>query len=251
MSWPVFDVAEIAQEASERAGVDFRSGYALRAARRALELLSIEWSNRGLNLWTIEGPTAIALQPGINRYSLPEDTVDLVEHVIRTWRFFGPEGSVDPGAAPPFSFGQWSEWGPNAYTDMPLVRQTFSEYSHIPNKQARGRPTLIHVRRNIKPYFVLWMTPPPIPFYQVILWRMRRMKSLGYGGEGQPEIPWRFVPALIAGLAYYMSLKSKDQNVLQRVQLLKAVYEEQFQMAADEDRERASFFFIPGGYQRV
>lgn len=243
MSWPVFDVAEIAQEASERAGVDFRSGYALRSARRSLELLSVEWSNRGLNLWTIEGPTAVTLQPGVNQYSLPEDTVDLVEHAIRTWNISG--GFSEPEEPPPSSYGQWSEWGSGAYTDLPLVRQTFSEYSHIPNKLARGRPTLIHVRRQVRPYFVLWMTPPRTPLYQVLLWRMRRMGSLGSGGEGRPEIPWRFVPALTAGLAYYLAMKSKDASALARVQLLKAAYEEQFGLASDEDRERASFYFVP------
>jgi hypothetical protein len=251
-SWPTFDVAEIAQEASERAGVDFRSGYALRTARRSLELLSIEWANRGLNLWTIEGPTPVGLQPGVNKYSLPEDTVDLVEHALRTWNLSDPRGGwVPPEAAPPLSYGQWTPWGQHAYTDLPLTRQTFSEYAAIPNKQALGRPTLIHVRRAIQPYFMLWMTPPQAPFYQTLVWRMRRMKTLGYGGEGQPEIPWRFIPAMIAGLAYYLSLKSKDQDVLQRVSLLKASYEEQFGLASDEDRDRASFFWVPGGYERI
>ena len=88
-------------------------------------------------------------------------------------------------------------------------------------------------------------------FCSLTVWRMRRMRTLGAGGEGRPEIPFRFIPAIIAGLAYYMALKSKDQNVMQRVPLLKASYEEQFTLASDEDRDRASFFLVPGGYARL
>ena len=228
-SWPIFDVAEIAQEASERAGIEFRSGYALRTARRSLELLSIEWANRGLNLWTIDGPTPINLLPGISQYWLPEDTVDLIEHDLRTWNVSGS----------------------STYTDLPLNRMTISEYAAIPNKPAIGRPTVIHIRRQIKPYFVLWMVPDVTPVSQLIVWRLRRMKSLGPGGTGTPEIPWRFIPAMIAGLAYYMSLKSKDPNATQRIGLLKTSYEEQFGLASDEDRDRAAIFWVPGGYERI
>jgi hypothetical protein len=238
-SFPVFDLAEIAQESAERAGIDFRSGYALRTARRSLELLSIEWANRGLNLWTIEGPISISLQSGIYQYYLPEDTVDLIEHTVRTWYVPYPPAPPGPGT------------NPTPYSDQPLDRMTISEYAAIPNKLARGRPTIIHIRRQIKPYFVLWMVPPVSPFYQLIVWRLRRMKSLGAGGTGQPEIPWRFIPAMIAGLAYYMSMKSKDPNATQRVELLKAAYEEQFGLASDEDRDRASIHWVPGGYERI
>ena len=226
-AWPLFDVAEIAEEASQRAGVDLRSGYDLRSARRSLELLCIEWANRGLNLWTVEGPSVVSLQPGINRYSLPNDTVDLVDHILRT------------------------VWGTAAgqYTDLAMDRMTLPEYDAIPNKLASGRPTIIHIRREINPYFYVWMVPPSTPSYQVVYWRLRRMKSVGVGGTGVPEIPWRFVPAMVAGLAFYLALKSKDPNVAQRVETLKGAYEEQFQLASDEDRDRAAFHFVPGGYQ--
>jgi len=226
-TWPTFDVAEIAQEASERAGIEFRAGYALRTARRALELLCIEWANRGLNLWTIEGPISIDLIPHRERYFLPLDTVDMVEQLIRTW------------------------WGSRAgqFTDLPVDRMTLPEYSAIPNKYSLGRPTIVCMRRAIRPFVYVWMVPPTVPFYQLVYWRLRRMRALGSGGTGEPEIPWRFVNAMIAGLAYYLALKSKDPNVLQRVQMLKADYEEQFQLASDEDRDRASFRFVPGGYE--
>lgn len=227
--WPVFDVAEIAQEASERAGIDFRSGYALRTARRALELLFIEWANRGLNLWTIEGPIPVDLVPGQIKYFLPEDTVDLVDIVVR----------------------QWYGSGRGQFTDLPVDRMTLPEYDAIPNKSATGRPTLVNVRRSIQPYIRVWMAPPERPFYQLILWRLKRIASVGQGGTGVPDVPWRFVPALIAGLAYYMALKSADPKAAPRVDALKAFYEEQFQLASDEDRDRAAFRFTPGGYQWI
>ena len=229
--WPVFDVVEISQEASERAGIEFRSGYSLRTARRALELLSLEWANRGLNLWTIDGPVSVDLIPGEDEYALPDDTVDLIEHVVRTWQ-------SDPAAPAP----------DQAYTDQPIDRFTLPEYAAVTNKRAQGRPTVINVRREIQPYFKLWMVPPANPFYQLVYWRLRRLAPLGPGGVGVPEIPWRFIPAMVAGLAYYLALKSTDPNAVPRIDMLKACYEEAYQLAADEDRDRASFKFVPGGY---
>jgi hypothetical protein len=230
--WPVFDVVEIAQEASERAGIEFRSGYALRSARRALELLSIEWANRGLNLWTIEGPVTLDLLPGMDTYDLPVDTVDLVEHSLRTFS----SGSAGPG-----------------YTDLPLTRYTLPEYAAITNKQAPGRPSIIHVRREIQPYFHVWMVPDlrATGLYQLLYWRLRRLGPLGAGGASMPDIPWRFIPAMVAGMAYYMALKSTDPNAVPRIEMLKGCYEEQYTLAADEDRDRASFRFTPGGYQQL
>lgn len=230
-AWPTFDVAEIAQEASERAGVEFRSGYSLRTARRSLELMSIEWANRGLNLWTVEGPFKVALVPGVEQYTLPEDTVDLVEHVLRQ----------PAGATPDPDDGQ----------DFPLDRWGFSDFATIPNKAAVGRPSVICVRRLIRPYFLIWMTPPASPVYQVVYWRLRRMRSVGAGGAGTPDIPWRFIPAMTAGLAYHLALKSHDPEVFARVQALKGDYEEQFSLAADEDRDRAAVRWVPGGNYEV
>jgi len=250
-AWPDFDLAEISQEASERAGIEFRSGYALRTARRSLELLLIEWANRGLNLWTIDGPTPINLEPGVSQYWLPEDTVDLIDHVTRTWNVANQAAWVPPGQTPPPSSGTWQIAGPYSYIDMPLSRMSVGEYAAIPSKNAPGRPSIIHIRRQIKPYFHIWMVPPASPFYQIMVWRLRRMRPLPEGGAGEPEVPWRFIPALIAGLAYYMSLKSKDPNATQRVPLLKAAYEEQFNLASDEDRDRAAVYWVPGGYDRI
>jgi len=225
--WPVFDVVEICQEASEQAGIEFRSGYALKTARRSLELLCIEWANRGLNLWTVEGPVTLDLEPGVWEYTVPDDTVDLIEHALR---------EVNPNGT---------------YNDWPLDRMTLPEYAAINNKLAVGRPSILNMRREISPYFDIWMVPPVSPAYQIVYWRLRRMRSVGTGGTGTPEVPWRFVPALISGLAYHLALKSKDPLVAQRVQGLKANYEEQFTLASDEDRDRAAFRFIPGGYSQI
>jgi len=231
--WPTFDVVEIAQEASERAGIEFRSGYSLRTARRALELLSIEWANRGLNLWTIEGPVILDLLPDVNEYDLPEDTVDLIEVVVRTLWGGGSGGS-----------------SPQQYNDLPLDRMTLPEYTAITNKRASGRPTIINVRREVQPYFNIWMVPPVGSLYQLVWWRLRRIAPLAPGGVGVPDIPWRFIPAMIAGLAYYMALKSTDPNAVPRIQMLKDEYQEQFTLASDQDRDRAAFRFVPGGYLR-
>lgn len=236
---PVFDLAEIAQEAAERAGVEFRSGYALRTARRSMELLSIEWANRGLNLWTIDGPTTIDLEPGVNQYDLPECTVDLIEHNIRTVPY------KDWGCS------EYGGWGATQANELPLVRYTVSEYAAIPNKMAPGRPSVISIRRAIQPYFLLWQVPSWGASYQVVYWRMRRIGPVGTGGTAEPEIPWRFIPAMTAGMAFYMSLKSTDPKAMQKIQLLKAEYQEQFELASDEDRDRASFNFVPFDYSFI
>jgi hypothetical protein len=229
-TWPTFDVAEIAEEAAERSGIEFRSGYALRTARRALELLSIEWANRGLNLWTLEGPVVQILQSGVAEYPLSDDTIDIVEQVVRD-----PQGAASIGQA----------------TDYKIERFSLPEYAAITNKMAPGRPTMIHVRRLIPPYFILWMVPPVGSNFQLVYWRLRRMAGLGSGGTGVPEIPWRFTNAMIAGLAFYLALKSKDPGAVQRLEVLKSEYQEQFQLASDEDRDRAAYRFIPGGYEFV
>jgi hypothetical protein len=230
-AYPVFDIAEIAQEASERAGADFRSGYDLRTCRRAMELIFIEWANRGLNLWTIDGPTVIDLTPGGCQYTLPADTVDLIEHVIRTWPSAGGTGQP---------------------SDLPLTRFTVSEYAAIPNKLAQGRPSLISIRRAIQPYFLLWQVPPTSgSSYQMVYWRLKRIAAMPPGGDAQPGIPWRFVNALTAGMAFYIALKSTDPKVMPKINLLKTEYEEQFQLASDEDRDRASFNFVPLDYSFI
>jgi hypothetical protein len=222
-AFPTFDVAEIAEEAAERAGIEFRAGYALRTARRSIELLSIEWANRGLNLWTVESGV-MDLQVGVYEYPLPDDTIDLIEHSLRTYNV-GLQAN-----------------------DYPLTRMSIDEYATIPNKYTVGRPTIIHIRRLIHPTFILWQVPDREPYYKLAYARMRRMYSVGPGGTGAPDLPFRFLPAMIAGVAYYLALKSTDPNALQRVPMLKAAYEEQYTLAGDEDRDRASVKWVPWSY---
>jgi hypothetical protein len=220
--FPVFDLAEIAEEAAERAGIEFRAGYALRSARRSLELLSIEWGNRGLNLWTIE-TDAIPLLQGVPEYSIPDDTIDLIEHSLRR-----SDGQSEPH-------------------DYPLARMSISDYETVPNKTTQGRPTIIYIRRTIHPTFILWEVPNQ-DGYSLRYARLRRLAGVGQGGAGVPEVPFRFVPALTAGLAYYLALKSTDPNAMQRIATLKTFYEEQFTLASDEDRDRAPVRWVPWGY---
>jgi hypothetical protein len=222
--FPVFDVAEIAEEAADRAGVDFRSGYLLRSARRSIELLCIEWGNRGLNLWTVD-EGVVDLLPGVAEYFVPEDTIDLIEHVLRT---------LNVGNSP---------------TDYPLPRISIDDYAAIPNKTTTGRPTQIHIRRKIHPSFVLWPVPDRDAVYQLIYSRLRRMASVGAGGTNTPEMPFRFLPAMTAGLAYQLALKSKEPVAMQKIPILKAIYEEQYALAGDEDRDRASLKWVPWGYR--
>lgn len=225
--FPTFDVAEIAEEAAERAGVQLRSGYLLRSARRSLELLSIEWGNRGLNLWTIETETMPLVQ-GQVEYPLPDDTIDLVEHNLRRINLADGKPS-----------------------DFPLTRMSIDEYSAIPRKLDTGRPTIIHIKRRIHPSFVVWCVPSDNSYWLASS-RLRRMASVGAGGTGEPDLPWRFVPAMTAGLAYYLCLKNADaEGLQQRLPVLKAAYEEQFTLASDEDRDRASVKWVPWGYPIV
>ena len=221
------DFAEIAEEAFERAGSELRSGYDLKTARRSLNLLLIEWGNKGINLWTVE-EGSILLNTGVTTYNLPIDTVDLLDHVIRT-------GS-----------------GQNQ-SDITISRISGSTYSTIPNKNALGKPIQVWINRQsgattptgvAYPTINVWPTPQaPDEQYTFVYWRLRRMQDAGNGVNTQ-DIPYLFLPALVAGLAYYLSMKLPGMD-LQRAQALKAVYDEQFQLAADENREKAPVRMVP------
>lgn len=218
------DFAEIAEEAFERAGLELRSGYDMKTARRSLNLLAAEWSNMGLNLWTVASGT-ITLVPGTATYNLPADTIDVLEHVIRT-----------------------NNGGQN--TDIAIQRISVSDYSAIPTKSNTGRPIQIYVNRQIQPTVTLWPVPDSSQPYTLAYWYVRRIQDTGASAANTPDIPVRFLPALIAGLAYQIALKNPEAS--DRISMLKAIYEEQFQLAASEDRDRAPDRFIPymgiGGY---
>ena len=217
------DFTEVAEEAWERAGREMRSGYDLRTARRSMNLLTIEWQNRGINMWTIEQGT-INLAQGTATYDLPDNTIDLLEHVIRT------------GA------GSYS-----TQSDLSISRISVSTYSSIPNKLTQGRPIQLYIdRARDNPTVTVWPVPDQgtllAPYYQMIYWRMRRIQDAGAGAQ-TPDMNFRFFPALVAGLAYYIA--QKDPELLPRLPMLQAEYERQFELAAGEDREKAAVRFVP------
>jgi hypothetical protein len=213
------DFAELAEEAWERAGREMRSGYDLRTARRSMNLLTIEFANRGINLWTLESGTQI-LTPGIATYNLPADTIDIIEHVIRT------------GAGSPM-----------LQSDLTISRISVSTYASIPTKLTQGRPIQIFIERlRDQPRFTLWPVPDSSTPYTLFYYRLRRIEDAGTG-INTPDAPFRFLPAIAAGLAYQIALKIPE--LAQRVPMLKAEYDEQFNLAAGEDREKASVRFVP------
>jgi hypothetical protein len=294
------DLNNIVEEAFERCGLELRTGYDLKTARRSMNLLSMEWANRGINLWTVEQQT-IALNTGQAIYPLPVDTVDIMDAVIRTQ-----------------SGSQYNQ------IDINISRIAEPTYMSIPNKLATGRPIQMYVNRQsgmsnatsitlngainatdttitlsstanlasvgfIKidnetisytnvdpstnqlincwrgqnnttaashtsgaaitvqnlPCINLWPTPnPPGDQYTFVYYRLRRMQDAGAGGSFEQDVPFRFIPCMIAGLAYQIAMK-KPEVAPDRIMMLKQDYEQQFQLAADEDRDKASVRFVP------
>ena len=233
------DLSEMVEEAFERCGSELRSGYDLRTARRSLNLLFADWANRGINLWTIE-QGQIPLVQGTNTYDLPVDTVDLIEHVIRT----------NPGVQ-------------NTQADLTISRISVSTYATIPNKLQQARPIQVWVNRQSGatyggtssstppagvnyPKIVVWPTPDQgtsqDPYYTFVYWRLRRIHDAG-DGVNTMDIPFRFLPCLIAGLAYYLALKIPGADA--RLAVLKQQYDEAWEFAATEDRDKSPDRFVP------
>jgi hypothetical protein len=232
------DLNNLIEEAFERCGTELRSGYDMRTARRSLNLLTIEWANRGINLWTIE-QGEIPVYPGKYVYDLPIDTIDLLDHVVRT------------------GTGQQQ-------TDINISRISESTYITIPNKLATGRPIQVWINRqsgatypvggapegatnNVAyPTINIWPVPDQgsqsNPYYTFVYWRLRRVQDAGNGLNTQ-DIPFRFLPCLVAGLAYYLALKLPEAT--SRIDMLKMSYEEQWAMASTEDRDKAPSRFVP------
>lgn len=218
------DFTEIAEEAWERAGREMRSGYDLRTARRSMNLLTIEWQNRGINMWTIDEGT-LALTTGTATYNLPADTIDLMEQVIRTGA-----GNV------------------STQSDLNISRISVSTYSSIPNKISQGRPIQVYIDRGRdNPSITVWPVPDSND-YTFVYWRMRRIQDAGAGSQ-TADMNFRFLPCLMAGLAYYIAMKEPD--LMPRVPMLQAEYEKQFDLAAGEDREKASVKFVPRMFRAV
>lgn len=229
------DLNNLVEEAFERCGKELRTGYDLRTARRSLNLLTVEWANRGVNLWTIE-QGSIALTEGTASYNLPVDTIDLLEHVTRT------------------GTGQNQQ-------DLTITRISVSTYATIPNKNATGRPIQVWVDRQSGetypsggrpagtdsttgidyPKIYVWPTPDQSNYYTFVYWRMRRIQDAGSGGVKTQDIPFRFLNCMVAGLAYYLSIKIAPE----RADALKIQYDEQWRFASEEDRDKSAVRFVP------
>ena len=203
------DVADYIEEAFERCGLEVRTGYDLATAKRSLNLLLADWANRGLNQWTIKQRTLnLVLNDG--EYDLGTDVIDVLSVVVRR------EG-----------------------TDFQLQRLSRDEYLSIPTKTTTGRPNQFFLDRQLTPNLKVW--PVPENSTDVIVFdALTRIQDADVF-TNTLDMPFRFYPCLAAGLAYYLALKRAPN----RVQLLKAVYEEEFDRAATEDRDRSSFNVVP------
>lgn len=212
------DLTEIIEESFERCGSEARSGYDFRTARRSLNLLFADFANRGVNMWTIEQGSQV-LTPGMATYNLPSDTVDLLEHVLRT----------GAGVAA-------------TQSDLTITRISVSTYATIPNKLQQARPIQIYINRQATPNFTVWPVPDSSQTYTLVYWRLRRIQDAG-NGINTMDVPFRFVPAMVAGLAYYLALKIPSG--VERLPILKAQYDEAWELASSEDREKAAVRFVP------
>ena len=210
------DVAEIIEEAYERCGLEVRTGYDARTARRSLNLMFAEWANRGLNLWTVKQGT-ITLTQGQAQEALLSDVVDLLDVVVR-----------------------------RNGTDFEVERISRGEYATLPNKTTQGRTSQYWLDRQIDPVINLWAVPENSTD-QLIYYYVRRIEDADSLVD-TTDMPFRFFPCMVAGLAYYMAMKRAPE----RVQMLKSVYEEEFQRAADEDQGRTPLKLQPSlSYLRV
>ena len=209
------DVAELVEEAYERCGLEIKTGYDAKTARRSLNLMFADWANRGINLWTVQLGTQ-ALTAGTTEYTLTADVVDLLEVVVR-----------------------------RDNTDFQVQRISRSDYQNLPNKTTSGRPSSIYVDKQISPKINLW--PAPENSTDVLRYYFIQRIQDADAAINNMDAPFRFLPC-IAGLAYYLSVKKAPD----RVQLLKSIYEEEFQRASDMDQDRVPTRLTPSlDYLRI
>lgn len=210
------DVGELIEEAYERCGIEVRTGYDAKTARRSLNLMFAEWANRGLNLWTVKSNT-IDLTQGQAQETLSDNVVDLLDVVLR-----------------------------RNNTDYEVQRISRGEYATLPNKTTQGRPSQYWLNRQINPVLNLWSVPENSTD-QIIYYFVQRIEDADTL-VNTTDMPFRFYPCMAAGLAYYISMKRAPD----RIQMLKTVYEEEFQRAADEDQGRTPLKLQPSlSYLRV
>jgi len=217
------DLADSLEEAFERAGLELRSGYDYKTARRSLNLMMLEWQNRGLNLWSVDFATQ-ALTAGTNQYTLDGKVLDIIEAFVRT-----SAGEV------------------NQQFDQSMTRISVSQYSNLSNKLTQSKPLQYYVDRNPDAITInVWPTPDDQETYQFGYYYMERVEDAGNSAANNIDVPARFLPCLVSGLAYQLSMKYPSAGA--RAQALKADYEEQWTLASDSDRNKASLYVSPGGY---
>lgn len=212
------DVADYVEEAFERCGLELRTGYDLKTANRSLNLMLAEWANRGLNQWTINQKT-LAMVKDTTSYTIdavtPTATIDVLDVFIRE-----TIGGVS--------------------TDVPMTRMSRAEYANMSVKSSTGKPNQYFVDKQISPTITVWPAPDQNSKYDIYLNVLSRMDDAD-AGANTLQIPFRFYPCLAAGLAYYLAMKRAPD----KVQMLKALYEEEFQRALSQDEDRASFRVAP------
>ena len=207
------NVTEFIEEAYERCGLELRTGYDLKSALRSVNIMLAEWANRGLNQWTIDQSTQTVTQ-GTYDYALNSNVIDVLDVVVRR--------TVN-----------------NRQTDISMSRLSRSEYLNIPNKQTQARPSQFFLDKSITPVLKVW--PAPENSTDVIVFNKIIRMDDADAANNTMDMPFRFFPCFTAGLAYYISLKKAPQLTPQ----LKAIYEEEFRRAADQDEDRASFRIRP------
>ena len=209
-------VDDYIEEAFERCGLEIRTGYDLRTAKRSLNLMFADWANRGLNRWTIT-QTSITLSQGTTEYTLDADTIDILSAVIR------------------------ENAGSSNQLDVTVNRIGRDTYLNLSSKLSQGKPTQYYVDRQITPKFRVF--PTPNATYTLVVDRLTRIEDADSATD-TVDVPFRFYPCLAAGLAYYLAIKKAPD----RIQILKAIYDEEFDRAATEDRDRTSLKLLP--YER-
>jgi len=208
------DFLEIIEEAYEQAGMELRGGYQLTTARRSMNLLTLEWANRGVHLWALDKGT-VSLANGTTNYNLPTDTIDLIQVYVTV----------------------------SNVTDYQLTRIDVGRYSNLSQKSTKSRPTQYYINRVATP--VLYLYPTPDQVYTLTYWRMRRLEDTGKFSN-TPDVHYRFLPAFISGLAYHLARKNRNNEVsLASIPDLKIEYDRQFTMATEEDRDRSSMRLVP------
>lgn len=213
------DQSDIIEDAASMAGTELRTGYDMRMARFAINMLMQEWGNRGYNLWTVTS-SSIPLVQGTAAYTLPTDIIDVIEATVRTG-----DGNVSLQA------------------DITIRRIGVAQYSSTPNKLQQGRPVQYFVQRLIAPTITVWPVPDLSSTYVLYYYYLRRMQDAGGTADLTMDLPARFMPALVTGLAYHIAVRKPELQA--RVQGLKMAYEEQWELAAGEDRERSSTRWVP------